>query len=133
MGYCTYYTLDNVKFVGTNLPENLRKVLVETIKTNYKTLYKKDIVLPDAVQPSIKEWETIIEHAVNEKYLWKNSEVKWYTHIEDMKKISLDNPNYIFYTSGVGEEYDDQWKAKFYNGKSEVVKAEIVFRNFEGE
>lgn len=52
---------------------------------------------------------------------------KWYSCFEDMKVVSKEFPNVTFFIDGDGEEQGDVWKAIFKNGKSKVVKPEIVW------
>jgi len=55
------------------------------------------------------------------------SEWKWYSHIEDMRKISLNFPDAVIVTSGIGEEYPDLWKCWFKNGDFKKARAVITF------
>ena len=57
-------------------------------------------------------------------------ETKWYGHIKDMLLLSKVNPNIEFLTSGIGEERDDIWEAKFLNGKYKIIRAKIEMEKY---
>lgn len=48
-----------------------------------------------------------------------NDTVKWYSHDEDMLKISTAFPNAVFKLIGVGEEPGDIWDTYYKNGQME--------------
>lgn len=53
-------------------------------------------------------------------YSWEGSltkEVKWYTHEEDMLKISRKRPDLILRVVGFGENRDDNWVEYYENGE----------------
>lgn len=54
---------------------------------------------------------------------------KWYNYKNDMKELSLAFPTTYFLLYGVGEEPGDVWKAYFYNGTIQIVKALLIFEN----
>lgn len=54
---------------------------------------------------------------------------KWYNYKSDMKKLSLKFPDTYFLLYGVGEEQGDVWKAYFYNGEVQVIKAILTFKD----
>lgn len=58
-------------------------------------------------------------------------ECKWYDWEKDLKEISKRYPYLMIEVEGVGEEFPDIWKARVRNGKSEIMKAEIVFPEFK--
>lgn len=58
---------------------------------------------------------------------------KWYTHEEDMIKLSKKYPDYAFEINGVGEEYPDIWRLYAKNGKIKKVQAIISFPPVELE
>lgn len=45
------------------------------------------------------------------------------------KMISLKFPDTYFLLYGVGEEQGDVWKAYFYNGKVQIIKATLTFKD----
>ena len=54
---------------------------------------------------------------------------KWYNYKNDMRKLSLAFPNTYFLLYGVGEEQGDVWKAYFCNGKVQIIKATLSFKD----
>ena len=54
---------------------------------------------------------------------------KWYDYKNDMEKLSLAFPTTYFLLYGAGEEQGDVWKAYFYNGKVQIIKAYLIFEN----
>ncbi|QIN94075.1 hypothetical protein PP459_gp158 [Streptomyces phage Wakanda] len=54
------------------------------------------------------------------------SEVKWYSHEEDIAAISKNWPNVMFVLSALGED-GEQWRVYAMNGKSQNVKGRTVF------
>lgn len=54
---------------------------------------------------------------------------KWYNYEDDMKKLSLAFPDTYFLLYGVGEEQGDVWKAYFCNGKVQIIKATLTFKD----
>lgn len=54
---------------------------------------------------------------------------KWYNYEDDMKKLSLAFSDTYFLLYGVGEEQGDVWKAYFYNGEVQVIKATLTFKD----
>ena len=53
----------------------------------------------------------------------------WYNYKDDMKKLSLQFPDTYFLLYGTGEEQGDVWKAYFYNGKVQIIKATLTFKD----
>jgi hypothetical protein len=58
-------------------------------------------------------------------------ESKWYRHEEDLKRISLEYPSYLFTVYGEGEDTEDLWVKYFLNGKMQSEKAEITYKEFD--
>lgn len=56
-----------------------------------------------------------------------NEEQKWYNWCEDMTELSERFPSIGFILYGEGEERDDNWKAAFFGGKSEISHGEITY------
>ena len=52
---------------------------------------------------------------------------KWYNHFKDMETVSKEFPDVTLFLEGDGEEQGDVWKAIFKDGKSKVVKPEVVW------
>ena len=56
-----------------------------------------------------------------------DEELKWYNYEEDMTELSKRFPSIGFILYGSGEIRDDNWKAVFFGGKSEVSHGSIVY------
>lgn len=56
------------------------------------------------------------------------SEVKWYSHQEDITDISKSWPNVMFVLSALGED-GEQWRVYAMNGTSQRVKGRTVFED----
>ena len=54
---------------------------------------------------------------------------KWYRHDEDMCRISMLFPEATFRLDGNGDDPDDQWYSLYKNGRTERIKAQIVWPN----
>lgn len=59
------------------------------------------------------------------------SKVKWYSHEEDMRRVSSNHPNHVFKLTGEGEEPGDLWVKYFKNGKMQECMAEITYENYD--
>jgi len=57
--------------------------------------------------------------------------VKWYTHEDDMKKLSKKYSNIIFVLEGVGQDDQDIWIKYFKDSKMQVCKAKITFDEYD--
>lgn len=91
----------------------------------YYTDYGLSIENGYHVQDEIeKRLEEISGYALEVGYVMNG---KWYDHDKDMIQLSKEFPDVTFYLEGNGEEQGDVWKAIFKNGKSKVVKPEIVW------
>lgn len=53
--------------------------------------------------------------------------LKWYDHDEDMIKLSLCFPDYIFILEGEGEENGDLWRTIYHDGQLERLNVKIVY------
>lgn len=68
--------------------------------------------------------------------LYGEYEGKWYHYANDMLELSKKFPGVLFTVNGIGERKDDIedldiWKHYFYNGKHQLVRAEIIFPSCE--
>lgn len=61
------------------------------------------------------------------QHYFLDEEQKWYSWCEDMTELSKRFPSIGFILYGEGEERDDNWKAAFYGGKSEISHGSIVY------
>lgn len=59
------------------------------------------------------------------------SDSKWYDCVEDCTALSIAFPDVLIEVEGDGEESGDFWRARFRNGESEKITAEIVFPEFK--
>ena len=77
--------------------------------------------------------ETDYEQAVKEQidYYPFDDSTKWYDFEKDMREVSKQHPSVLLELSGEGEENGDLWKAYFKDGKMQMCKAEIVYKNFD--
>ena len=82
----------------------------------------EDFIIPDNV--SNKE---LMEDFFNNRH---ESELKWYSHHNDMLLMSVANPDVVFHTSGIGEETGDVWESMFLNGKYKVVREQQTMPKF---
>ena len=57
--------------------------------------------------------------------------VKWYSHKEDLLKLSRKYPHVLIELNGVGEEAGDYWKMQFLGGEDDYVKGIISYPEFE--
>jgi len=58
-------------------------------------------------------------------------ELKWYSCIQDLEKVSLKFPGELIVVEGVGEEYPDIWKAFVKDGLSYTEKAQILMPEYD--
>lgn len=59
------------------------------------------------------------------------SDAKWYDYDNHLTSLSKSFKDVLIEVHGEGEESGDVWKARYKNGKSEFVKAIVVFPDFE--
>lgn len=55
----------------------------------------------------------------------------WYSHEEDMERLSLEFPDAIFHLKGTGERAGDIWEKDFKNGKKQIRKALIIIPEYD--
>lgn len=119
MGYYTQYNLDIYKIVG---PKPSLLPFKDLERTRASEHYGLEGI--------------ICQHL--EKYPYDSGsefggEFKWYDHNEDMKGISEQFPNLLFFLSGDGEASDDMWNKYYINGKSQFCPVEFVFPEFNAD
>jgi len=90
----------------------------------FKEFHKKDGLLNDI------KYSTNI-HVESNSVSFELGQWKWYDWKKDLEVLSKRYPLLTFEVRGVGEEFPDIWKARVRNGETEVVKAQIVFPDFE--
>jgi hypothetical protein len=56
---------------------------------------------------------------------------KWYSWKEDFERVSRTYPRVLFEVNGIGEDKDDQWRARIRDGVSEIIQAKIIFDEFQ--
>lgn len=62
-----------------------------------------------------------------------NTDIKWYSHKEDLLNISKKYPEVLFILEGVGDNADDVWRLYARNGKSFRAMAKLIYPEFEEE
>lgn len=64
---------------------------------------------------------------------WRDNggEIKWYSHVSDMRVFSKLFPKVLFTLRGEGEESGDIWAKYFLDGKMQEAKAEVVIAPFD--
>ena len=74
----------------------------------------------------------IIERMLKETLAYTpfNEPCSWYTHVDDMCKITKGFPETIIALYGDGEESGDLWVKYFLNGKVQREQAEIIYPIF---
>ncbi len=55
----------------------------------------------------------------------------WCNHEEELLELSRGFPATIFILQGIGSEQGDVWKKRFINGTVEIIRATLVFPDFE--
>jgi hypothetical protein len=71
-----------------------------------------------------------MEYALGDSFGEDEEPHKWYTHEEDMRRMSKEFPDIIFLLEGEGEESGDIWKEYYKNGKIQRCQARLVFEEF---
>ena len=76
-------------------------------------------------------YEHLLEDNDEFRYSVDNGSSKWYNHELDIKDFSKKYPTNLFVLEGYGEEDGDIWRKYFMNGKIQIVRAKIVFDEFD--
>ena len=114
MGYSTCFDI----YVGDNPyinPDYKFEKKPELEEFNAKVLKKLQ---------EISDYPQIEDCGIGQLYV---DDVNWHEWYEDMRKLSIFYPDTQFYVRGQGEEDDDLWHARFFNGKGSRKTAEIVY------
>ena len=130
MGYYTYYKLkiESLNWDGL-VPQCEHAVPIDANFCPECGKQVKDVCVIDLI------WEVIKDDSDNTYYgvLDGSDRCKWYSHDEDMRKLSERFPRVLFTLSGEGEESSDIWKKYYLNGKCQVAKAQITIDKFDPE
>lgn len=76
------------------------------------------------------DWQDVISTFLNDYNPFQESS-KWYEWEDDMKRFSLQHPDYTFIIEGAGEETDDRWRAYIKNGKCHRDQMIMRFPDFD--
>ena len=106
MGYNTHFQLD---------VDQKRKEIISYLQNHAVTFFAYDWMV-----------DFVIKLLQDEDLL---DDCKWYTHREDLTKLSVRFPDVLFTLSG--EESGDIWKLYIRNGKYQLAKAEILIADFD--
>lgn len=93
----------------------------------YYTDYLLESVHEDFIIPDNVSDKSLMEDFFNNRH---ESELKWYSHLDDMLLMSIANPNVVFHTSGIGDKQGDIWEANFLNGKTKVIREQRMMPKF---
>ena len=86
-------------------------------------------VLRDQVYPGTADYDQSFR--ITKQIVVNQEEDSWYEHHEHMTVLSLRWPNVLFTLKGSGEDREDVWKSFYLAGKSDFIKAQIVFPVFD--
>lgn len=62
--------------------------------------------------------------------LQRDGNHKWYSHDEDMLRLSKEFPMFIFELEGNGEEIDDRWRSYYKDGKMVTISPTLIWPDF---
>lgn len=97
----------------------------ETSESKKLSDLDKKIMTKDVIYNFLQVCEDA-RYAINDKGKTEES-CSWYDLKKDLENYSKNHPNIVFIMSGFGEESGDVWKMYCINGKSEYIKAKMVF------
>lgn len=110
MGYYTRYTM-SVEYIQSE-------------GSDYNDYEKQqEDLLADHSEYWGTSWRDVIENSYNDT-------TKWYSHHDDLIKLSEKYPLVLITLEGEGEESGDLWKAYYLAGKYQHTKAKITFESF---
>jgi len=98
----------------------------------YYTQYSIEVIEGDPrgiIEELIADYEDAA-HALDEDGGCRE-ECKWYDSDANMREFSKKHPEHLFRLEGIGEESGDIWHQYWKNGKSQYVKAEIVYAPYD--
>ncbi len=101
----------------------------------YSTEYSLEYDTPDD-ELDIKDFilkstDHLVEHELEALSGGGTFMASWYEHEEEMLNLSRGFPATIFILHGSGSEQGDVWKKRFINGEVEIIRAILVFPDFE--
>ncbi len=101
----------------------------------YSTEYTLEYDTPDDHEDIkdflLKSTDYLIEFEVEALLGGGALTASWYEHEEEVLSLSRGFPATIFILHGIGEEQGDMWKKRFINGSLEIIRATLVFPDFE--
>ena len=102
---------------------------------SYLTQYSLDYDTPDDHEDIkdfiLKSSEYLVGWEVEILLGGSDLTTSWYEHEEEMLNLSRGFPETIFIMHGSGTEQGDVWKKRFINGEVEIIRAALVFPDFE--
>ena len=140
-----YYTNYEINIVGKNetTPEAKEQTLKriaelsqkgddESLKEVKKLIENKDKTLTQIICDALNEI-TDYEFGLTSETSIKNEEgeIKWYSSLEDLKKVSSLVPEALIQVDGEGEESGDIWRSYYKGGKCQMVEVKIVYEDFD--
>lgn len=111
----------------------------------YKTKYTMRVVLPDFKMWEVEDVEETSEDTsssfqsiaermieIDDFFLWlgNGEPYKWRSVESSMLQLSTDFPDVMFWLDGEGSEQGDTWRSWYKNGKSECIRPELVWPEF---
>ncbi len=109
-----------VNATSKTVKATLSNALSELNSNSYEERIARVLAKPGDYLPNIEEGKYAFPVGDNAE------SCKWYSHEDDMRKLSIYFPNVLFTLSGEGEESGDIWEKHFLNGKTQHCKAKIV-------
>ena len=101
----------------------------------YSTEYTLEYDTPDDYEDIkdfiLKSTDHLIEYEIEDLLGGGSLTGGWYEHEEEVLELSRGFPATIFVLYGTGSEQGDVWKKRFINGEVEIIRATLVFPDFE--
>ncbi len=101
---------------------------------SYETQYSLEYDTPDDyedIKDFILKSSDLVEFDVWALLGGGTLTASWYEHEKEVLDLSRGFPATIFILYGTGEEQGDVWKKRFINGEVEIIRATLVFSDFE--
>jgi len=95
----------------------------------YSTQYNLKILNSKSIKP-IENLVTFSDGARDAIDIFgkRYNATKWYDSRDDMIKLSIIYPKYLFQLKGIGEEKGDTWKEYYKNGHCDSRKMNVIFK-----